>query len=177
MSALNQRVKAEGSSISQLLKAAREDWYIGQSELQGKGIFAGRQYKKRETIDIAMYAGGENEFGAKIWNLTTLARYCNHQNNSNAEIVKDGYVFNLVAKTNIEKDEEISADYRQVTRAVGPNSRMLWAGESIPSTDLEGYTEKSANKIVWYCSCCDKPVGECPGCASNMKLYRKDEST
>ena len=177
MSALNQRVRQEGSSISQLLKAANADWYIGKSDIQGKGIFAGKQYLENEIIDVAMYAGGENEFGAKIWNLTTLSRYCNHQENSNSKIDKKGNIFNLVTTKPIKEDEEIFADYRQVTRAVGPNSRMLWAGEPIPSTDLEDYLEKKSEEVRWRHSCCDKLLGDCPGCPGNMRLYREDEST
>ncbi len=176
MSSLNQRLQANGSSISQLLKAAAdEEWYVGQSGIQGKGVFAGKNFEKGEVIDVSMYAGGEDEFGAKIWNLTTLARYCNHQHQKNVEIVREGHVFNLVASKPIKQDEELFADYRQVTRAVGPNAKMLWGGEPIPSTDLEGYVEKSASTKKFYHSCCGMPAGECQGCLGNSQLIEKEE--
>lgn len=178
MSVLDQRLRAVLSeAINQHLKLAGGDnWYTAKSDIQGQGVFAGRDYEAGDVIDIAMHADGEDEFGAKIWNLTTLARYCNHQNNCNVEIRRDGDVFNLVAAKPIEQDEELVSDYRQVTRAVGPHSRMLWAGEDIPTTDLEDYTEKnSAAKVVLYHSCCGNVCGECPGCPGNMKLVTKNE--
>lgn len=178
MSVLDQRLRASLNVAGwQHLKLASDDnWYVAKSNIQGQGVFAGKDYNVGDVIDVAMHADGEDEFGAKIWNLTTLARYCNHQNSNNVEIQKDGDVFNLVAKNPIERDEELVSDYRQVTRAVGPHSRMLWAGEDIPTTDLEDYAEKSSSaRVTLYHSCCGKVCGECPGCPGNMKLVTKDE--
>lgn len=178
MSSLDQRLRVvpEEAVAQQLKTASNDNWYLAKSDIQGQGVFAGKDYDVGDVIDAVMHADGEDEFGAKIWNLTTLARYCNHQNKNNVEIQKDGDIFNLVASQPIAQDEELVSDYRQVTRAVGPHSRMLWAGEDIPTTDLEDYTEKaSTDSVVLYHSCCGNVCGECPGCPGNMRLVTKDE--
>ena len=178
MSVLYQRLRAVlGEAVNQHLKLASSDnWYVAKSDIQGQGVFAGKDYAAGDVIDVAMHAYGEDEFGSKIWNLTTLARYCNHQNRNNVEVRKAGDVFTLVASRPIKQDDELVSDYRQVTRAVGPHSRMLWAGEDIPTTYLEDYAEKSsADKVTFYHSCCGNVCGECPGCPGNMQLITKNE--
>jgi hypothetical protein len=117
-------------------------WYFGQSDIHGQGIIAGQDYQPGDEIGPAMTAGDDDEFGAKVWNLTPLARWCNHQRNANARLVKTDNQFVLVADKPIEANTEIFADYGQVTRAVGPHSRMLWEGKDIPESDLSDYVEK-----------------------------------
>jgi len=126
------------------IKAAnsRAGWYIGDSEIAGQGIFASRDYEPGDALGVAATNGGEDEFGAKIWNLTVMARYCNHQINANVKFVREGDVYKLIASKPIENDEEIVADYAQVTRAVGPHSRMLWNGKPIPTSDLSDFKER-----------------------------------
>ena len=105
--------------LSQQLKLASDDWYVGKSEVAGQGVFAGKDYEPGDRIGIAMTDGDEDEFSAKIWNLTELARYCNHQNKNNVDIEKDGDRFHLVAIEPIEQDEELVSNYWQVARAKG----------------------------------------------------------
>lgn len=187
---LTQRLLSEevNPALSQLLtyqnKFAKDAWYMGQSDIAGQGIFAGQDYKAGDIIDVAMADGGEDEWGAKIWNLTLPARYCNHQENNNVALEKDGNYFNFVAVKPISQDDELVVNYRDVTRKAGPHSRMQWNGKDIPVSDLEDYVEKvSSSKTipvkqnkkekVWYHSCCGKPAGECPGCPGGSQLVEK----
>lgn len=150
MSFLAQRLPAETDliadalklAVDSLVKTASQDWYIAQSEIQGQGVFAGKDYKPGESIGLAMSKGDKDEFDSQLWNITTLARYCNHQQNANVEIRKDGDKFDLVATKPIAEDDELVSDYRQVTKAVGPRSRMQWDSKDVPSTDLEDYVER-----------------------------------
>lgn len=125
-------------------KAASDNWYVGQSDVAGQGVFAGKDYEPGDVIDVSMVDGGQNEWGSKIWNLTALSRYCNHQTNNNVAVQKDGDKFNLVAVKPISQDDELFANYREVTRSVGPGSRMQWEGKDIPTSDLADYLEKEA---------------------------------
>lgn len=153
MSALTQRLRTgvavDGlSAVHHLyIKAAssRAGWYIGDSEIAGQGIFASQDYKPGDVLGVAMTSGGEDEFGAKIWNLTEMARYCNHQQNANSKLVRENDNYKLIASKPIGADEEIVADYTQVTRAAGPHSRMLWDGKPIPTSDLSDFKERDGN--------------------------------
>lgn len=151
MSALLQRLYAglEDSGLAAMhqlyVKAAnsRTGWYIGDSEIAGQGIFAARDYQPGDVLGLAMTDGDRDEFGTRIWNLTEMARYCNHQLNANSLLVRDGDCYNLVASKAIQTDEEIVANYAQVTKAIGPHARMLWDGKPVPVTTLGDYKERN----------------------------------
>ena len=176
MEPLNQLLSSANPTLSQLLKTSGDDWYIGSSDIAGQGIFAGKPYKEGDVIGVAMNSGDTDDFGAKIWNLTPLARYYNHQEKANTKTKKNGTSYDLVATKDIDQDEEITCSYVQVTRALGPFARMHWAGRPVPTNDLEDFVEKeSSSKKVWIHSCCGKPLGECPGCPGGMQLVEKDE--
>lgn len=168
------------SVLGQRLKVAGDDWYKGKSEIAGQGVFAARDYNPGDKVGICMVDGDEDEFGAKIWNLTELGRYCNHQDKNNVEIKKneEGDRFHLVATGPIEQDDELVSDYWQVGRAIGPHSRMHWEGKPVPTADEDEYIElekaaaKKKSKFVH--SCCDKPAGECSGCSEGMQLVVRE---
>lgn len=180
MNSLMQRLSAESSNpiLDQRLpveKRAEEGWYIGSSDIDGQGVFAGRDYEAGESIGLAMTPGDEDEWSAKIWNLTTLARYCNHQANNNVQIQKEDGKFELVASKPISQDDELVASYYQVSRALGPHTRMMWDGKDVPASDnFDDYVEKeAAAKSELIHSCCKRPAGECPGCPAGMQLIQK----
>jgi hypothetical protein len=183
MSGLDQRLQTnEQPDLRETLyrlfqKAAgvESGYYLGDSEIAGQGVFATRTYEPGDRIGVAMTAGTEDEFKSKIWNLTELARYCNHQQRANAKTVKNDNQYDLVATRTIEPDDEIVANYLQVTRALGPHSRMQWEGKDIPVTDLQDYFEKAAAKPQWYHSCCGQPMGKCNGCTGQSRLVTQDE--
>ena len=149
MTSLTQRLfsGSECPALAQRLpvekQAAADDWYIGDSDIQGQGVFAGRDFDAGEVIGVAMTAGDNDDWDSKIWNLTLLARKCNHQTNSNnVEIKKKDDQFDLVALKPISQDDELVSSYYQVSRAIGPHSRMMWDGEDVPSSDFEDFIEK-----------------------------------
>jgi hypothetical protein len=151
MNSLTQHLPCKSSSpvLDQFLpaeKQAEEDWYIGSSDIEGQGVFAGKDYEVGDTIGLAMTPGDEDEWSAKIWNLTTLARHCNHQSKNNVEVKKVDGKFDLVALQPISQDDELVSDYYQVSRTMGPHSRMMWDGKDVPVTDLDGYIEKERDE-------------------------------
>lgn len=142
MSFLEQRLSSADDLWVQAIKAADEGWYTGDSEIAGQGVFAGKDYAPGDVIGVAMTQGDKDEYGAQCWNLTTLSRYCNHQQKNNVAIQKQDDRFNLVATQPVTADDELTADYRQVTRAIGPHSRMQWEGKDVPTNTLDSYTER-----------------------------------
>jgi hypothetical protein len=166
------------SVLNQRLKQAGDDWYVGKSDVAGQGVFAARDYSPGDKIGLSMVDGGEDEFGAKIWNLTELSRYCNHQNKNNVDLQKEGDRFYLVANKPIETDEELVSNYWQVARAKGPHSVMHWEGKPVPTSDLEDYVEvekEAAKKLKFVHSCCGEPAGKCSGCSEGSVLVPEDE--
>ncbi len=143
MEAFLQRLR-DDANLAYKAASSRNGWYIGDSAIKGKGIFASKDFNEGAQIGQGGTAGGEDEFGAKIWNLTELARYCNHQWKSNVDIKKNNDQLDLIANKKINKDEEIVSDYSQISRALGARSRMLWQGKDVPTTDFSDYTEKDA---------------------------------
>ena len=176
MEPLNQLLCGNNPTLSQLLKTSGDDWYIGSSAIAGQGIFAGKPYEEGDIVGVAMNSGDKDDFGAKIWNLTPLARYCNHQEKSNTTCKKSGTSYSLIATKAIDQDEEITCSYVQVTRAIGPFSRMYWAGRPVPTNDLEDFVEKESaeKKPKFVHSCCGKPAGDCPGCPGGSLLVEAD---
>ena len=118
------------------------DVYFSTSEIQGTGLFAAKDYKPDDKIELAAAPGGKDEWNNQIWNLTAAARYTNHQFDANATIKLEDGNFYLVAIKPIEQDEEITANYSDVTRKIGPKGVMHYQGSQVPVTDLKDYVER-----------------------------------
>jgi len=121
-----------------LEKKNDRDWYIDRSKVHGRGLFAGRDYKKNEILDVAIEKGNKG-----VWNLTKPGRYCNHQTKSNVDVVKKDDHFNFIANRPIKKDDEIYADYEKVTDSLGPDSRLQWKGRDFTYNSISNFTEKT----------------------------------
>jgi len=113
-------------------------------------VFADGDFEVGDVIGPAMTLGDEDDWGSKMWNLTPLARNCNHQENNNVIVEKSespyGSAFDLVAAKPISQDDELVSDYKQVTQAIGPHSRMQWEGKDVPSTNFEDYVEQESDE-------------------------------
>ena len=133
-------------ALNQFLKLASDNYYKGNSDISGEGIFAAKDLPVTSVVGLALTPGDQDEYGSQIYNLTDVARFCNHQNKANCVLKKDGNNFNIVTTKTIPQDTELTIDYRQVARAIGPGSRMQWEGKDVPTTDFNDYTEKDA---VW----------------------------
>jgi len=154
MNSLTQRLPAKSLNpiLDQRLpfeKQASEDWYIASSDIEGQGVFAGRDFEPGDRIGLAMTDGDEDEWSSKIWNLTALSRHCNHQSDNNVIVEKvvdsDTPHFDMIASKPISQDDELVSNYYQVSRAIGPHSRMQWEGKDVPSSDFEDYVERETD--------------------------------
>jgi hypothetical protein len=128
------------SQFRQLTKRSTElmsRWYLGTSEIEGTGIFATDDLSKGDSLGLAVLEQEQDEHGLKFRNLTTLARYCNHSpgDEANVELAPHGDKFELVAKRDIAADEELVADYVDVSNKVGIASDFVYNGELMPRRD------------------------------------------
>lgn len=124
--------------------SSRASWYIWDSEISGMGIFAAEDIADGQVVGVGGVPDGEDEHGVKIWKLTELARFCNHQWQANTISREDNERLLLVATRPIAKDDEIFANYTQVTQEVGA-ARMQYAGTDVPTTNLRGYIERGTD--------------------------------
>lgn len=134
----------------QLAKRASElsqNWYLGQSEIAGTGVFAAEDLSKGDNLGLAILAEERDPYGLKFRNLTTLARYCNHSpgDEANVEIVERDGKFDLRATRDIAADEELVADYEAVSNKVGIATEFVYNGELMPRQDSTTLTGRATS--------------------------------
>ena len=80
--------------------------YHHKSHIHGIGVFTPMNLKRGDTIGVshAYYDG--------FWYMTTHGNY-NHSENPNCVIGVDENVLVMVAKRDIKRGEELTADYRE----------------------------------------------------------------
>jgi hypothetical protein len=133
------------SQFEQLAKRASKlapKWYLGASEIEGTGVFAAEDLSKGDNLGLAILPEEQDAYGLRFRNLTTLSRYCNHSpaEEANVEIVASGDSFDLHAKRDIEADEELVADYGDVSNKVGLAGELVYNGEMMPRVAPEELT-------------------------------------
>ena len=95
--------------------------YIAKSNIHGKGLFAGKKYKKHDVIIENLFPYKDSSI--MLFNPITKEKfhsyiidegtYINHWSlNKNIDIISDDYKhFKVIAVRDIEKHEELFADY------------------------------------------------------------------
>lgn len=103
---LNSKIKS--SQNLQESKNSNKKYYVDDSDLGGKGVFAKKDLKKGETIGLLhtikkMYVD---------YDFTELGRKHNHKDEPNCHNERVDNKRYLVASRNIKKGEELTTDYR-----------------------------------------------------------------
>lgn len=90
-------------------KKKREQWFIDNSPIHGKGVMAGKGLKKEEKL--GKVASLDKNKGVDI--TSDFGSLINHQSNknANASIKKEGTNFFLKTNEAIKEGEEITTDY------------------------------------------------------------------
>jgi len=102
-----EEIQAEMDEVG-YLDIASDDFYISDSTIQGKGIFAGKSFEQGDFIGIAKILNSK----------TTIGRFTNHSPYSNAEmIVKQEGVY-LYATQSIQQGEEITTNYKTTLQRI-----------------------------------------------------------
>tara|TARA_Y100000817_G_scaffold133504_1_gene104492 strand:+ start:383 stop:814 length:432 start_codon:yes stop_codon:yes gene_type:complete len=100
--------------------------YISHSKINGNGLFASKDFKKGDIlIDDLFKNKPKNE---KLYDpisydkfqkyINVEGRYINHCNKQiNSKVVsKDNKLYKLIATKNIQKDDEITANYNKINK-------------------------------------------------------------
>ena len=107
----------------------KEKYNVGKSDINGKGVFASKDFKKGELVGMAVT---DEEAVTDTINFrdarTDLGRYLNHQNKHNASLKSENNTLNIYTESAINKGDEITVDYSK-----GPN---------YVDGDLTGFKEK-----------------------------------
>ena len=102
---------------------------IGKSDINGKGVFASKDFKKGELVGLAVT---DEEAVSDFVNFrdarTELGKYLNHQSKENASLTSENNTLNIYTKSSIKKGDEITVNYKK-----GPN---------YIDGDLDGFKEK-----------------------------------
>lgn len=108
------RLISENIKDQSFIDANSENYYLAPSKLEGLGVFAKRNFQSQEIIGQVL--DGQLR--------TQLGRYTNHSLNSNVEFkICDNLTYAIACKA-INKDEEITVNYRQV-HALAESVRAL----------------------------------------------------
>ena len=105
-----------------------EKFSVRKSDINGKGVFASKNFKKGELVGMAVT---DEEAVTDVVNFrdarTQLGKYLNHQNKHNASLKSENNTLNIYTKDPIKQGEEITVNYKK-----GPN---------YIDGDLEGFKE------------------------------------
>ena len=86
--------------------------YIGKSAIHGRGVFADANIKKGDYIGL-LYKDVYAPSGSKLPGVTKLSSFVNHSYEPNGKVERSGARYHLKALEDIDKDEEITIDYKQ----------------------------------------------------------------
>lgn len=97
-------------AAERLMNAGR-DYSIGNSRIHGKGVIAGREFKRGELIGTAVR--GLIDKGLGGMDRTPMGVYANHQEEPNARLEKvgGGDVYALRATKDISSRSEVTMSY------------------------------------------------------------------
>lgn len=90
--------------------------YIDESDIHGKGVFAGELIVKHSNIGILYKDVIAPITGKRLPGVTKLSTFVNHSYGPNAKVAKLGRLFYLKALERIEIDEEITINYEKYAK-------------------------------------------------------------
>lgn len=93
-------------------------YYIDQSSIHGKGVFAKMYFHQDQPIDI----GIDYHFGIIPFVTSNFGTMINHSWNANSYLYFDNGKYYVLAKHDIQPGDEITIDYRDTPWFIlGPN--------------------------------------------------------
>ena len=89
--------------------------YISKSNIDGKGVFAGKDINANENVGTAIEVSSfrDNMEYPGDFSVTNIGDRVNHKDSPNAKLIKSGYIYQLVSNRKINKDSEITIDYKK----------------------------------------------------------------
>ena len=98
--------------------------YFANSDIHGTGTFASRDIDSKENIGVAIKTNGKisNLNEGENYIRTKLGRKVNHQFNNNSYLKKEDSNYNLYSSKKINKDSEITANYKDTPSFIDKNT-------------------------------------------------------
>ncbi len=109
-------------------QAATPGVQIGESEVDGKGLFATRAFQEGDTILSGLMSKSQGDDGLSVYDQGEHSRFINHSIDPNA-VLRKGDSIDLVAHRDIVPGTELVADYNRVTATLGPGFRFTYQGK------------------------------------------------
>lgn len=114
-------------------------WEIKKSPIDGLGLFATRDFKPGDVVvSGAMRRESADKDGRIRYEQARPSRFVNHADKANIKAVPNGDGVDLAAVGEIRQGDEVVANYRDVTRALGPGFRYTYQGEPYNGTSTSG---------------------------------------
>jgi hypothetical protein len=143
---LNDKIEKSSNITENEIKDTKK-YYVDESQIQGKGVFATKDIKKGETIGLLHNI---IEMGSN-YKFTELGKFHNHSDNPNChnELV-DGNKRYLVATRDIPEGEELTTDYRLQSDLEQPIDGWNINESKNFKPEIDGYRTYSPFKDLEY---------------------------
>jgi hypothetical protein len=114
-------------------------WRIDKSDIAGKGVISTSDFGSGDIItDMINVLEKSDKYPWKPeYQQTDACRYMNHTRKPNAELVRDGDVFNLVAIDEIPNGIEITVNYGDANREMGSGYHYTHKGKDYVTEDSD----------------------------------------
>lgn len=99
-----EQVRLESEATDDIIITDNDLIYIKESEIEGNGVFARQDFKSGELVGDARIGYGR----------AALGRYTNHSDYPNCGAMIKGGCIRFYASDDIDKDEEITVNYREI---------------------------------------------------------------
>lgn len=123
-----EQVREISENTGDMISIDNDGVYIADSDIEGKGVFATKDYKAGETVGVSRIQ----------FDRTELGRYTNHSFKNNAKCVVMNKSIFFVANREIKKDEEITVDYREA------REKALELDKMLENTQITGWSSCQA---------------------------------
>lgn len=110
-------------------KQAAQATEIKDSPIHGRGLFATQDFSDGDVVLPKLMTEAPSDDGRTRWEQSEEARFTNHSENPNTEVVReDGYV-KMRATRDIKAGEELTASYDAASTHLGPGFYYTYRGK------------------------------------------------
>lgn len=139
--AIRKKRTAKQASYVYQEKAAATNTTIKESPIEGKGLFATKNFQAGDVINSRFMVSWHDN-GKDYWDQSEECRYVNHSANPNCTLnIGDEYV-QLVALDNIVSGTELTTDYAECLPVLGKDATFTYRGKPY---DGSSSTKKQAS--------------------------------
>ncbi len=130
--------KESAVNKNQIKEASARGVRIDDSPIDGKGLFASRDFEEGDVVVTRGMTIQHGLGGQDAWEQSEESRFTNHSSDPNIELVVDGDAVQFVATRNITKGEEITGDYDTVPGLLGVRGYLSYQGRPYNGESTSG---------------------------------------